>query len=177
MGQDAVLQYCYDALCERLTELGKTSGLFALDAAQGKRERDSGATVRVSVSDVSQIATDRNGERVVVDERMYDAPTRIGCVVALTVSASRYTDALATLGSLIKYFKEHNTLEAGDFNWHGNTDGMIYLEPLIRSPERRPLVESPALTLEYRFEVGINAERSDPVHRVERLEVRSKIKQ
>ncbi|MDR3303828.1 MAG: hypothetical protein LBS86_05390 [Treponema sp.] len=174
MGQETVLQYCYDALCERLAALGETSGLFALDAVHGTRTGAS--TVRVGIADVSQVAADRNGVHVVVDERLYAAPTRIACVVALTVSAERYTDALATLGMLVKHFKEQNTLEVGAFNWHGNTDGMIYLEPLLREPERRPVAETPVLTLEYRFEVGINAEQSEPVHRVEQRSVHGVLK-
>jgi hypothetical protein len=135
-------------------------------------------TVYLGIAGISQLSSDKNGQKIVVDEVSYEEPARIGFLVSITAVSRRYPDALEAVGAIIRHFKDANTIFVGEDSWHGNTDGLVFIEPVIGEPDGRrriPGREPPSLTIEYRIEVGINSEKGTPFRRVEKREIKSNI--
>jgi hypothetical protein len=128
--------------------------------------------------DIGQIAQDKNGQQITVEDVAFEAPARIGFLVAFEVISDMYPDILEATGALIRYFKDNNKILVNDFTWHGNEDKTAFIEPIVRQPdERRVSVQTqPSLSLHYMVEVGINSEKGTPFKRVERRKIDGKIK-
>lgn len=178
MSQSAVLRHCYDTVFEILKKEGKTSKLYGVaNGALDEKVKNKGTMVFLGVSDFAQVSQDKNGEKVFVDERQFPAPTYTAFILTILVTSEQYQDVLETIGFIIRYFKDNNTFDAGDYNWHGNTGSSIYMEPVIREPIVNRTVSSqslPSLTLEYRIEAAINSEKGGEFRRVQTRDIRSK---
>jgi hypothetical protein len=194
MSQSAVLKYCYETVFEQLKTFGTKSRLFSIESGSfhqniqniqdikniekvpDEKKKKAKSTVYMNVSDISQTALDKNGQTIVIDDIMYEAPAMVGFLFSFMVTADHYPELLETAGALVRYFKDTNSISAGDYTWHGNGD-TIYIEPVIREPDSRRTVlpaGMPALVLEYRLEAGINTEKGHAIKRVEKVELKSR---
>jgi hypothetical protein len=181
LSQSAIIKQSYEAIFQNLAGIGAETQLFTVkDGYKIKGEIGENKTksvVFVEIPDLCQLFQDKNGEKIVFNEVSYEAPARIGFILSLTVVSKRHPDLLETAGYLIRHFKDNNVFFLEEYTWHGNDNGVIYIEPVIREPEsntRQP-VEIPFLTLEYRIEVGINSEKGTPVRRVEKKTIKGNI--
>jgi hypothetical protein len=153
---------------------------FILTSNESAEQQGTGTQPRVclGISDVSQLCPDKNGQKVEEDEMTFEAPTRVGCILFLTVIANAYPPLLETIGLLIQYFKDNNSILLEDYKWHGETEGKIFIEPVIRKPEPQKENKShsiPSITLEYYIEMGINSLKGTPFKRVEKRAIKGNI--
>lgn len=176
MSQSAVLKNCYEIIFNILEKLGTESKLFLVrDAADLGKETDT-PVLYMGVSDICQLVQDKNGQQIVFNEVHYDEPTRIGFVLTLTIVSKSSMALLEAVGCIIRYFKDENTISLKDeYTWHGNDDGKIYIEPVVRDTDlaRAISLPLPDISLKYRIELGINSEKGTPFRRVEKRDIKS----
>jgi hypothetical protein len=172
MSQSAILKAAYETIYKNISELGEENGLFQV--SNGSMETLKGgkqAEVYLGISDLCQLYTDKNGQKVEMDEMIFEVPARVGCILFMTIISRTYPSLLETAGWLIQYFKDNNAIQLEDYKWHGENEGKIFIEPVIRKPEllRRPQSNDlPAIILEYQLEVGINSQKGVSFKRVEK---------
>jgi hypothetical protein len=176
VSQSAVLRHAYDSFVALLEKGGAESGLYRVGAAD-QGSGDSLASVSVSVTDLCQFSQDKNGQRIVVDELLYEMPSMFAMSLSVTVSAPSYPVVLEAAGTVAAIVKDNNVIAAGDGNWHGNEGLRMFIEPCIRGVDPRARAESPVPTvaLEYVIEAGINSRRGERFTRVEKREVRANV--
>jgi hypothetical protein len=177
MNQSAILRASYEAIYTNLAALGKETKLFAMG---GIDEDVSGNESKVifGVSDICQLSHDKNGEKVEENEKIFEAPTRVGFAFFLTVIAKEYPALLETAGRLIQYFKDNNYIQLEEYKWHGENGGKIFIEPAVRKPELRDGLKDrqlPSVTLEFLMEMGINSEKGTSFKRVEKKTIKGSI--
>jgi hypothetical protein len=184
MNQYRILRYCYDKVFEILKKEGEKSNLFCVTEKLFCENINAQSTsVFLAVSDIAQTIQDKNGEKVFIKEgnlpeQQFSAPTYMGFVLTIIMHAEKYQDVLETAGYIVRYFKDNNSFEAEEYNWHGNTNNTIHMEGIIREPEinqRKNDQSLPFLTLEYRLEAAINSEKSGLFKRVQERDIRGKI--
>lgn len=178
MSQSGVLRYCYDTVFSILKREGEHSKLYTMMENTGGEHVDvSGTTLSVVVSDLAQISQDKNGEKVFIEERTFPAPTFMAFILSIEIRAEQYPDVLETAGYIIRYFKDNNIFEAGDYNWHGNTNNTVYMESVIREPDMHRMMNMqslPCVVLAYRIEAAINSEKGGTFKRVQKRDIRGK---
>jgi len=179
MNQSAILRASYEAIYNELLNLGEKNKQFMVgDGGAGFTNAETETKVCLGVSDVSQLCSDKNGENIEIDEMIFEAPTMVGCMLFLSVVAKTYPSLLETTGLLIQYFKDNNSIQLDDYKWHGEDEGKIFIEPVIRKPEaqKTPQFDNmPTVTLEYRMEVGINSLKGTPFKRVDKLTLKGNV--
>jgi hypothetical protein len=177
VNQSAVLRYCYNTVFEILKKESEKSHLFNVAERMFDDKKPEQTTVFLGVSDIAQITQDKNGEKVFINEQEYPAPTYIAFILTINITSEQYQDVLETVGYFVRYFKDNNTFGADEYNWHGNTSNLIYMEPVIREPEMNRMLNnqsSPVVRLEYRVEAAINSERGGVFKRVQTRDIRGK---
>lgn len=180
MSQHLVLRHAYDSLFELLGAAGQSIPGYAVckGSSDGVAVPESGAVARLSVSDVCQFSQDKNGQRIVVDEMLYEMPSMVSFIARVTVRAREYDELLGAVGAIIGTLKDHSVIAAGERNWHGNDSGNIYVEPVIRDSVAGKAERDgdiPSLALEYRIECGINSAKGEKFTRVDKRDVRSEV--
>ena len=179
MSQSSVLRVCYEKIYKNLSVLGGESGLFSVENGAVKDTKGK-AAVFLCVSDIGQLAVDKNGEKLIVDEMTYEAPAWVGYILSLKVIAGVYPDLLEIVGLLIRYFKDANIIDIGKYIWHGGEKGVVVIEPVIHEPVLNKAIHDkdlPNLTLEYRLEMAVNSEKGTPFRRVEQRKILGNIKE
>jgi len=180
MIQSDIIKASYEAIFKNLSELGEKTGLFLVSNEGFNAKRDEQRSlVCLAVSDICQLCPDKNGEKIDVGEVSYEIPAQIGCVFLFTVINKSYPQLLEVTGLLIQYLKDNNKFILENHKWHGEDEGRIIIEPVIRQP--RPQWENrfndlPSVTLEYRIEFGINSLKGSPFKRVEKRDIKGNIK-
>jgi hypothetical protein len=173
MKQSAILRAGYEEIYKKLSVLSEETKLFVM---RDKDENVSNETrVILGVSDICQLFSDKNGEKVEENGMIYEAPTMVGCVFSLSVISGNYPSLLETVGRLIQYFKDNNYIQLDDYKWHGENDGKIFIEPVVRKPELRAGFKDrylTAFTLEYLMEIGINSQKGTSFKRVEKIAIK-----
>jgi hypothetical protein len=179
MNQSAILKASYEVIYKNLSELGEKDGQFQMGNSGKEVPKDEQKpTVCLAVSDLCQLYPDKNGQKIEVDETIFEVPTRLGCIFSLTISAEAYPPLLETAGRLIQYFKDNNTILLEGYKWHGENEGKIFIEPVIRKPEPKDWLKThdlPAVSLEYTLEVGINSQKGVPFKRVDKRVVKGNL--
>ena len=172
MNQSAILRAAYEAVYKNLSELGEENKLFKVsDGAMEESKNGQQPVVYLGVSDLCQLYPDKNGQKVEMGEIIFEVPARVGCIFSLTVTSGAYPLLLETVGQLIQYFKDNNTILLEDYKWHGENEGKIFIEPVIRKPEPQGKPKNhdlPVIIIEYILEVGINSLKGTPFKRVEK---------
>jgi hypothetical protein len=136
-----------------------------------------GARLFLEVADLCQTEGDKNGQRLVAGEKSYESPARFAVVFALRGEARSYPALLEALGCVARFLKDRPSVGAGEWVWHGGGGGEVFVEPVLREPSagaRRGDV--PSLVLYYRAEVGLNSERGRSFRRVEKRDLRTRVK-
>jgi hypothetical protein len=179
VNQSAILKAAYETVYKGLSELGEKNGLFWVGTGAPEVPKDGQpAAVYLGVSDICQLYPDKNGSKIEVDEMIFEVPARVGCIISLTVMSEIYPPLLETAGQIIQYFKDNNNIRLEDYKWHGEDEGKIFIEPVIRKPEpagRPKIHDLPAISLEYILEVGINSLKGTAFKRVEKQVVKGNI--
>jgi hypothetical protein len=183
MSQALILRHTYESLYQKLSEIGANLQLFSVEngpMTEGVdlQKEDLKSVVYIGISDISQLSVDKNGQKIIVDETSFEQPARIGLMVSITTVSRQFPDLLESVGEIIRYFKDDNIISAGEYSWHGNNSGQIFIEPIIRESKGkydRISQEFPSLTIEYRIEVAINSEKGTQIRRVEKQEIKSNI--
>jgi len=179
MKQSAILRASYEAIYKNLSDLGKDNNFSVSNGAFDIPENEQETRIFLGVSDICQLSSDKNGEKIEVDETFFEAPVRIGCILSMTIISKMYPELLETTGCLIQYFKDNNVIVLGDFGWHGGgNEGKIFIEPVIRKPElqkERQILNFPAITLEYLMELAINSLKGTTFKRVDKKLIKGNI--
>jgi hypothetical protein len=182
MSQSSILRYTYELFYNNLASLGDELKLFTVENDTIKSKNPNSkykSCVFMEVSDISPLSQAKNSERIVINENHYESPTSIGFIISLSVISDNYFELLESLGAIVRYFKDNNTILAKEeFNWHGNESGKIYIEPFLHKPgeKYRPTAtDHPSLSLEYYIEVAINSENGTPFRRVEKYEIHGNV--
>jgi hypothetical protein len=179
MNQSAILKAAYERIYKNISEMGEENGLF--QTGDGKMEAQNigkQPVVYLGISDLCQLYPDKNGQKIEVNEMLFEAPARVGCIFFLKIISETYPPLLETAGKLIQYFKDNNTIQLEDYKWHGENEGKIFIEPVIRKPENSGRFQShdfPVITLEFQLEIGINSLKGVSFKRVEKKVLSGKI--
>ena len=173
MNQSAVLRASYEEIYKNLSALSEETKLFVM--CDEDEDVSNKTKVILGVSDICQLSSDKNGEKVEENGMIYEVPTMMGCVLSLSVISKKIPALLETVGQLIQYFKDNNYIQLEDYKWHGKNDGKIFIEPVVRKPELRVGFKDrqlTAFTLEYFMEIGINSQKGISFKRVEKIAIK-----
>ncbi len=174
MSQSAVFRYAYDSFVKLLERGGTESGLYRIEGSI----EEAGATVCVVVTDLCQFAQDKNGQRIVVDELLFEMPSMFAMSFTVTVSAASYAIALEAAGTIAAMVKDNNVIAVDECNWHGNDGLRMFIEPAIRGivpAGNGASYTVPTVKLEYVIEAGINSLKGNRFTRVEKRDIRANV--
>jgi len=179
MNQSAILKAVYETIQKNISGLGEEDGLFQVAVGMVEEQKDvKQPIVFLGISDICQLYPDKNGQKIETNEMMFEIPARVGCIFFLKITSDTYPPLLETAGRLIQYFKDNNTIQLEDYKWHGENEGKIFIEPVIRKPETLGNTKThdlPFLVLEYQLEIGINSQKGVPFKRVDKKVINGKI--
>lgn len=131
---------------------------------------DKSNQIKIAVTDIFQIANDKTGQRIIVDEVRYEVPTQFVMNLRILFSGKTLEDTLSILGYVAAYLKDNNNFECGEYNWHGNDINRFFLEPVIR---RESVINGENLYLDYKIELQLNSTKVENFVRVEKKDLRS----
>lgn len=176
MKQYEVLQYGYSQLLRLLERRGKEENLFSLADENPPVVSDKNEVIVASdICDLCQLQSDKTGQRIAVDEALFDLPTIVVYTVGIHIYARSYARALQAAGSIIAFLKDTTVIPLEAYNWHGNTSQNLFIEPCVRNINTNIQTNAlPIIHLLYKIESGINSERGMPFKRVEERDIRSK---
>ena len=84
MNQSAILKASYEIVYKNVSDLGAKDGLFQMgDGGKEEPKDEQKPTVCLAVSDLCQLYPDKNGQKIDVDEVIYEVPARLGCIFSL----------------------------------------------------------------------------------------------
>jgi hypothetical protein len=179
MRQSKIFRTVYEAVSDALAGEGKTSGLFTLlPGGSGAADRPAEALVRLEVADLCQTAGDKNGQRLIEEEKSYEAPARFTMVLAVRGEAPSYPALLEAMGCVARFLKDNPSVSVKDCAWHGSEESEVFLEPVVREPSAAGPEAGglPCLTLYYRVDAALNSERGKSFRRVEKRDLRTQMK-
>lgn len=129
----------------------------------------------IVITDLCQLLQDKNGQRIIVDERRYELPSLFAMLARVEVVSESWNRCLIAAGYICGYMKDHAVVELGDYNWHGNIGGRTFFEPLIRDVHQSGafVQDEGHIYLEYRIEAGINSSLGEEFKRVEKRDLRT----
>lgn len=176
MRQSDILKASYEKIYDNLSELGRKEDLFLMSNKGIKHpETDTHSLVCLGFSDVCQLCPDKNGEKVEENETIFETPARIGCMLSINIVSKQYNQLLEAVGLLVQYFKDNNEIILDEYKCHGEEEGKIYIEPVIRKVESQQLHkinDFPVITLEYQMEMGINSLKGTKFKRVDKIDLK-----
>lgn len=126
---------------------------------------DSKNQIKVSVTDLYQAANDKNGQRIAVADSLFEAPARYEMCFSVLFNGRKMEDVLSALGEVAVYFKDNNSFDCGDYNWHGNDLKKFFIEPVIR---KDAVKGNDKLHLDYKIELQLNSVKEEHFRRVEK---------
>lgn len=175
MMQYEILKYMYAQFSQLIADAGKENDLYSVETGSYPEHIEK-VIVHAAVTDVCQFACDKTGQRIIIDEKRYELPARIAVSLSLIITGSEYDSILEAAGCIIRTLKDNAVLKAGEYNWHGNDDGSMYIESVVRNPQagKSGLVNGyPSIVLDYRIEAGINSAKGEEFTRVDKRDIRS----
>lgn len=155
--QSDIFKYALIKIKDSLKEIGDKSFTVVENLSEGKNQ------VQVSVSDVFQCSNDKTGQRIIVGESRYEVPAQYIMILKLTFTGKSLEDKLSILGQVAAFFKDNNSFECGEYNWHGNESNAFFIEPVIR---REANYNNKDLFLEYKIEIQVNSTKEEQFSRV-----------
>ncbi len=179
MNQSGILRHCYETIFNILKTEGERSKLYTVlegginEYSEAVKPKTS---VYLEVSDIAQTRQDKNGEKVFIGDEQFPSPTYMACIFTIGIAAEQYTDALEASGCIVRYFKDNNFFEAGEYNWHGNTSNTVYVEAFIREPDINRTAKNastPFVSLDYRIEAALNSEKGEVFKRVQSRDIKA----
>lgn len=121
--------------------------------------------IRVYIKDLFQVSNDKTGQRIIYNEIRYEVPAQYEMRLCIEFNGQKTEEVLSALGQVAVYFKDNNSFECGDYNWHGNDLNRFFLEPVIR---KEAVNGNKYLDLDYKIELGLNSVKEEHFTRVEK---------
>lgn len=117
MKQYEVLQYGYSQLLRLLEKRGKEENLFSLADENPPVVSDKNEVIVASdICDLCQLQSDKTGQRIAVDEALFDLPTIVVYTVGIHIYARSYARALQAAGSIIAFLKDTTVIPLEAYN-------------------------------------------------------------
>lgn len=120
--------------------------------------------IKIDVLDLFQSSNDKTGQKIIVDEKLYEAPAQYVLVLRILFDGKKIEEKLSAYGTVAAFFKDNNNFDLGEYNWHGNTTTRFYVEPVIR----KDFNKNEYLHLDYRIELQLNSNKEEKFVRVEK---------
>jgi hypothetical protein len=170
--------FIYDSLQKLLgteSESGKKYAIVGKDDQESPSELPQ---LSVSVVDLCQTTNDKNGQRLIFQEKLYEPPALFSAVFRITVSGPSYPAVLDAAGYAVSLLKDNSVIDAGDYNWHANETGKIYICPVCRQPSVAASLPAadPEVHLDYVIDFGINSGAATEFTRVKELNINADVK-
>lgn len=159
--QSDIFKYAFSVIKNKLQE--NSSGKYVV--VDDFSSEDKTTQVKLAVTDLFQAANDKIGQRIIIEEKMYEAPALYIMNLRIIFSGKSQEEILSVYGLIAAYFKVHNTYDCGEYNWHGNDKGKFFVEPVIRKESEN---YNDYLHLDYRIELKINSTKAENFVRVEK---------
>lgn len=158
--QSDIFKHAFSVIKNKLQENSSDKYVIVDDFSSEEKPQ-----VKLVVTDLFQAANDKIGQRIIIEEKMYEAPALYVMNLRIIFSGKSQEEILSAYGLIASYFKVHNMYDCGDYNWHGNDKGKFFLEPVIR---KEPENYNGYLYLDYRIELKINSTKAESFARVEK---------
>lgn len=144
------------------------------------KNNDDGCSVRIRVDDVCQIMSDKSGQRLVINELLYEQPAVFEMCLAIEFSGSDTGKILRRYGETAVLLKDNPSITIEEaYRWHGMSGSSVYLEPVIRksTPVEEPRsAAGDSVVLMYRAEFSLNSQKPEEFKRVEKQVIRGFLK-
>ncbi len=176
MRQHKILREIYEQFSAVLTGASAGGTVFTLHQGCPSPCTDKTPRLYLCVSDISQIQECKNGERIILNELQYEFPSIFQMLFTVYITGMDCADVLEACGAAIQAIKDMEPMKVTEYTWHGNEDGSVYLEPVIRPcdyrvPSDKP--DFPCLALSYQIIAGINSEKGGSFKRIEKRDIRT----
>jgi hypothetical protein len=176
MKQSDIAGCIYASLFEELQTVGGTACTVS-EFADGITDFTVPVVVP-TITDICQIAIDKSGQRIIVDEKQYETPAQYKMGVCIAVYGTAYAAVLGVLGEIAVCFKDNPSLDVTDCNWHGNECSKVFVEPEIRQPDAQRFCDKEhvhVLSLSYRIDFNLNSRIGIGFRRVEKRDLHSTV--
>ena len=144
----------FKAKLDNLTNGKNLSSIF-------KNIKKTDASYELYVNDIWQTMSDKNGDKIVVDEKLYIPPSYYQMIFTVLVKGADLDSVLKLYGSIARYLKDDSAIEIGECNWHLNEDKFVYAEPIIRQADPSRINNGSdgmySFALQYEIYVGVNS--------------------
>lgn len=159
--QSDIFKFVISCIKENLSSVSKgiyvITNSFSPDSAE--------IEMKIDVIDLFQSSNDKTGQRIIVDEKMYEVPAQYSLILRISFAGKSLEEILSAYGFVAAYLKDHNSFELQEYNWHGNTLTKFFLEPVIRKEIE---YKNEYLHLDYRIELQLNSTKAENFVRVEK---------
>ena len=163
MNQWDIAAQIYEKVCELAAEKSSDS-----------------CSIAVSVADMCQVMSDKGGQRIVINELMYEQPAMFEMVLSIEFSGKTAAEMLKKYCETAVFLKDNPAITIDEaYRWHGMNGNSVYIEPVIRKPsadkERSGASENNGVLL-YRVEFSLNSQKPEEFKRVEKQVIRGFLK-
>ena len=135
---------------------------------------------KLKVKDICQTACDKNGQKIIVDEQMYEQPAMFEMCLSIGFVGDDYIEMLRKYCEIAVFLKDNPAIERGDeFKWHGMTGNVVFLEPVVRkldSADKKDKKADEKIELLYKVGFGLNSQKAFGFKRIEKREIRGLLK-
>lgn len=169
--QTEIISGIYNQIYESLKKIEKSCKSFSL-------KENTDCFVQFGVVDICQEIMDKSGQYVFVDEKEFKVPSFFDICFSITISGNNINKILDSYAKIAVYFKDNNTINIKEWNWHENPTEKIYLEPIIRPLKVDADSNTSGFTkMELRFRTGfaLNSENGRGIKRVEQKIINSNV--
>lgn len=169
--QTEIISGIYNQINESLVQLEKNCKSFSLT-------ENTECFVQFGIVDICQEMMDKSGQCLFVDEKEYKVPSFFDICFNITISGSDIKKVLDSYAKIAVHFKDNNTINIKEWNWHENPTDKIYIEPVIRPLKVDADVDySDFIKMELRFRTGfaLNSEHGREIKRVEQKIINSNV--
>lgn len=166
--QSDIFKFVIQSLKKELSTVSNIKFNIVDEILKDKKENQ----VQLSIRDIFQTSNDKIGQRIIVDEKRYEAPAAFEMRIRVNIFSGKQEDALSLFGAIAVFFKDNNVFECGEYNWHGNDINRFVLEPIIKKDSTNSFDDF--LFLDYKVEVQLNSLKGEKFVRVEKKELSAK---
>lgn len=158
--QSDIFKYVITCIKENLQKVSGTQFTITTEFTAANKPQ-----IKIDVIDLFQCSNDKTGQKVIVNEKMYEVPAQYILIMRILFAGKKLEEILSAYGSVAAFFKDNNNFDLGEYNWHANTTTRFYVEPVIRKDFND---KSEYLHLDYRIELQLNSNKEEKVVRVEK---------
>lgn len=137
-------------------------------------------SIDVRVADMCQVMSDKSGQRIVINELMYEQPAMFEMMVSIEFSGESATEMLKKYCETAVFFKDNPAITIEDaYRWHGMNGNSVYVEPVIRKlsdGKEWSAASEGGMKLLYRVEFSLNSQKPEEFKRVEKQVIRGFLK-